>query len=56
MWERGAPLPASAPAGLPKSVGGTPLVRVPSLDRKIGCQLSIKDETRNPTGTFKDRG
>lgn len=37
--------------------GGTPLVRSCYLGRKLGIEnLYFKDETRNPTGTFKDRG
>ncbi|MCX8126564.1 MAG: threonine synthase [Dehalococcoidia bacterium] len=37
--------------------GGTPLVRSLYLGRELGVEnLYFKDETRNPTGTFKDRG
>lgn len=56
MWTAGAPLPVDPPPGVPGSVGGTPTVRVPALDRIAGCRVWLKDETRNPTGTFKDRG
>jgi threonine synthase len=36
--------------------GGTPLVALPRLGRKLGLpNLYVKDETRNPTGSFKDR-
>lgn len=36
--------------------GGTPLVAVPRLADELGAaQLWIKDETRNPTWSFKDR-
>ena len=36
--------------------GGTPLVALPRLGRKLGIpNLYVKDETRNPTGSFKDR-
>jgi threonine synthase len=36
--------------------GGTPLVRSESLAKTIGARdLFIKDETRNPSGAFKDR-
>jgi len=36
--------------------GGTPLLRATNLARKMGLRkLYIKDETRNPTGSFKDR-
>jgi threonine synthase len=36
--------------------GGTPLLRAGRLAQKIGLgRLYLKDETRNPTGSFKDR-
>ena len=36
--------------------GGTPLVHAPRLGRALGIDtLLLKDETRNPTGSFKDR-
>lgn len=35
--------------------GGTPL-RISSIGTKIGLDVKIKDETRNPTGSFLDRG
>lgn len=36
--------------------GGTPLLKAKGLARKIGLKtLYLKDETRNPTGSFKDR-
>jgi threonine synthase len=36
--------------------GGTPL-RLSNIGTKVGLKdLRIKDETRNPTGTFLDRG
>jgi threonine synthase len=37
--------------------GGTPLLRSGVLERELGCaQVWLKDESRNPTGSFKDRG
>ena len=37
--------------------GGTPLLRAERLGRELGLQkLLIKDESRNPTGSFMDRG
>ena len=37
--------------------GGMPLLQVPRLSRKLGLPaLRIKDESRNPTATFKARG
>ncbi|GAA4252978.1 threonine synthase [Dactylosporangium darangshiense] len=36
--------------------GGTPLVPAPRLAAKLGLkELYLKDESRNPTGSFKDR-
>jgi len=37
--------------------GGTPLLPAPELAERCGCRhVWLKDETRNPTGSFKDRG
>lgn len=36
--------------------GGTPLHRLPTLSRELDLDLRVKDESRNPTGSFKDRG
>ncbi|MEM4717599.1 MAG: threonine synthase [Desulfurococcaceae archaeon] len=36
--------------------GGTPLIKAKRLGEKLGLKnLYLKDETRNPTGSFKDR-
>ncbi|MFQ6080072.1 MAG: threonine synthase [Candidatus Bathyarchaeia archaeon] len=36
--------------------GGTPLLKASNLAREVGLRsLYLKDETRNPTGSFKDR-
>jgi len=56
MWRFADLLPVDPPTGLGAGVGGTPLVRTERLDAYAGCRLSVKDETRNPTGSFKDRG
>ena len=49
-------LPPLAP-GLSMSEGGTPLVAAPRLAEwaGIGGEVYIKDESRNPTGSHKDR-
>ncbi len=40
----------------PLAVGGTPLLAVPELRRQLGMpRLWIKDDTRNPSGSTKDR-
>lgn len=37
--------------------GMTPLLRVPALERELGLErVWIKDESQNPTGSFKARG
>lgn len=49
------PLPEDVvPPRLP--AGGTPVVPAPSLARELGLSaLFVKDDGRNPTGSFKDR-
>jgi threonine synthase len=36
--------------------GGTPLVRSTSLSEETGCEVWLKYDGANPTGSFKDRG
>jgi threonine synthase len=36
--------------------GGTPLVRSIALSEETGCEVFLKVEGANPTGSFKDRG
>lgn len=36
--------------------GNTPLIPMPRLGRELGCELFVKFEGLNPTGSFKDRG
>lgn len=36
--------------------GDTPLVSLPAAGGELGLRLYVKDESRNPTGSFKDRG
>lgn len=36
--------------------GGTPLVRANEVSRLTGCEVWLKVEGANPTGSFKDRG
>src|SRR6184192_1020770 len=36
--------------------GGTPLVRSDQLSEQTGCEVWLKFEGANPTGSFKDRG
>ncbi|NNG37467.1 threonine synthase [Nakamurella aerolata] len=36
--------------------GGTPLLPAPALSERTGCEVLLKVEGANPTGSFKDRG
>ncbi|SOD59476.1 L-threonine synthase [Streptomyces zhaozhouensis] len=36
--------------------GGTPLVAAETLSERTGCEVYLKVEGANPTGSFKDRG
>jgi threonine synthase len=48
------PVPAEAVVTLGE--GGTPLLPAPVLSAMTGCQVYLKTEGMNPTGSFKDRG
>lgn len=56
MWRYESVLPVSSPAGIGAGAGGTPLGRLDELDTHAGCAVYVKDESNNPTGSFKDRG
>jgi threonine synthase len=58
LWRYAPLLPVGDPGDvITLGEGWTPLLRSDRLAREIGCdELWIKDEGRNPTGTFKDRG
>ncbi len=58
LWRYAPLLPAARPhAAATLGEGWTPLLPVPALGRDMGCSnLWVKDEGRNPSGTFKDRG
>lgn len=59
IWRYLPLLPVSAPAGEATPlhlVGGTPVYALPRLAEKLGIKhLWLKDESRNPTASFKDR-
>jgi threonine synthase len=59
LWRYLPLLPVSEPGGngTPlRAAGWTPLFSPPQLSEKLGLQhLWIKDESRNPTASFKDR-
>ena len=58
-WEgeaEGLPLPVEPEWFPPIPVGGTPLWRPARLRRELGFpELYLKDDTANPTGSYKDR-
>ena len=61
LWNYAAALPAVDPTLVRERVtmgeGGTPLLAADSLAEELGLDgLWLKDESRNPTGSFKDRG
>ena len=58
LWRYAPLLPADDPANaVTLGEGWTPLLTVPQLAKRLECErLWVKDEGRNPSGTFKDRG
>ncbi len=62
LWKYGALLPVETEGVVTLHEGGTPLLRAERLGaalgvgaKQIASPLLLKDETRNPTGSFKDR-
>ena len=56
MWRYDALLPFEAAEAVSLGEGGTPLVAAPRLAESLGLRaVWIKDESRNPTWSFKDR-
>ncbi|WP_265108537.1 threonine synthase [Halosolutus halophilus] len=56
LWRYAELLPVSGLEGIATAAGRTPLVRSRRLDRVAGCRVYVKDESENPTGSYKDRG
>lgn len=58
LWRYAPLLPAARPEeAVSLGEGWTPLLPAPSLANQLGMDtVLVKDEGRNPTGTFKDRG
>ncbi|MER3418250.1 MAG: threonine synthase, partial [Chloroflexota bacterium] len=55
-WRYEPLLPASSPGAADMGAGCTPLVRADRLAAELGIgELWIKNDTLNPTGSFKDR-
>jgi len=56
IWRYAPLLPASAEGAVDLGAGWTPLVRADRLAAELGLgELWIKNDTMNPTGSFKDR-
>jgi threonine synthase len=56
MWRYDQLLPVKESASVDLGAGFTPLVRADRLASVLGLgELYLKDDTRNPTGSFKDR-
>jgi len=49
------PVPDGAPV-ISLGEGSTPLIPAPVLSEMTGCEVYLKVEGANPTGSFKDRG
>lgn len=57
MWRFRELLPLrSGEAAVSLGEGATPLLPLERLSGELGLHLLAKDESRNPTGSFKDRG
>ncbi len=57
MWRYRGLLPVRGKILYPLAIGGTPLLTSPTLREQTGiASLWLKDETRSPTGSNKDRG
>jgi threonine synthase len=56
IWRYAALLPAEPPGAIDLGAGCTPLVRADRLASELGLgELWLKNDTVNPTGSFKDR-
>jgi threonine synthase len=57
MWRYAPLLPVlDVPGDYAADVGGTPTVRHAALSAELGCEVVLKNEGANPSGSFKDRG
>lgn len=56
LWRYGALLPCDPADAVTLAEGGTPLYKLDAIAKELGVgALYVKDESRNPTGSFKDR-
>ena len=54
-WRHRLPVSPSTPVVTLRE-GGTPLLPAHALSERTGCEVHLKVEGANPTGSFKDRG
>ena len=54
-WRERLPVTGATPV-VSLGEGDTPLLPAPRLSAELGCELLLKWEGANPTGSFKDRG
>jgi threonine synthase len=54
-WRERLPVTEATPV-VSLGEGATPLLPAPRLSAELGCELLLKWEGANPTGSFKDRG
>jgi threonine synthase len=56
LWRYDAMLPLAREDAISLVEGMTPLLSAPAMGQRLGVgRLLVKDETRNPTGSYKDR-
>ncbi|RCW42769.1 threonine synthase [Halopolyspora algeriensis] len=55
LWSHRELLPVDADKAISLAEGGTPLVELPERVTGAANRTLVKDERRNPTGSFKDR-
>src|SRR5437763_10640097 len=57
LYREFLPVSASTPV-ISLGEGSTPLIYCPNLSKRVGrgCEVFVKNEGVNPTGSFKDRG
>src|SRR5256885_6358833 len=56
LWRYSDPLPVEADSAVDLGTGFTPLVRADRLAAELGLgEVWLKNDTRNPTNSFKDR-
>ena len=55
MWDYRGLLPLLADTPVTMGEGGTPAVEVPRQSDRLGVDVRIKNETTNPTWSYKDR-